>query len=892
MKTLRALWRRLLGTFRMQQAEQEFAAELESHLEMHIEDNLCSGMAPGEARRQALIQLGGVEQTRQSYREQRSLPWVETLWHDLRFGVRMLRKSPVFSAVAVLTLALGIGANTAIFSIVNGVLLHPLPYPHSEELIILHESKPNFEFGGISFPNFKDWRKDNRSFSSMAVSHGYYFSLTGKGEAELVDGQYMTSGFFETLEVKPLLGRTFTEQEEIPGAAPIALISEGLWKRKFDASPNVLSRAISLNGRSYSIIGVVPSSFRLTVGGLGDRDVYLPMGQWNAPGLLARNAGMGLRAIGRLKPGVSIEQAKADMARVSKNLAKAFPDVDTGIGASLVPLKEQIVGDVRPFLLVIMAAVGLVLMIACVNIASLLLARSTTRMQEFGIRAALGASRTRMIRQLLTESLLLSIASGALGLVIAVWGTHACLKLLPQTLPRSEEIGLDLRVLFFTLGITLLTGTLFGLLPAFRTSRTDPHAALKAGGRGSTAVRHRTQNIFVISEMAIALVLLVGAGLMIRSLQQLWKVDPGFNPQNVLVFGYTLPPSMIGGNPTAIRAAYRNFDDQIAAIPGVTAVSQSWSALPIDSENDIQFWEDGQPKPASTNDMKGTLAYSVGPDYLKVMGVALRRGRFFTSHDDEKAPLVGVIDEVFAAKYFAEQDPVGKHIMLADGDKRVEIVGVVGHVRQWGLDADDTNPLRVQLYTPWMQMPDDFARIAPSGINAVVRYQGDLTQVFNAIRRTVEQNSHEQIFYDVHTMESSLSSSLAQRRFVMILLGSFAGLALLLASIGVYGVIAYLVEQRSQEIGIRLALGAQRTDVLNLILWQGMRLAVTGIVIGIAAGLVLTRMMTKMVYGVSATDPGTFLGVAALLMLVVAAACYIPARRASLVDPMETLHSQ
>jgi predicted permease len=616
------------------------------------------------------------------------------------------------------------------------------------------------------------------------------------------------------------------------------------------------------------------------------------MGQWNAPRLLARNAGMGLRAIGRLKPGVSIEQAKADMARVSKNLAEAFPDVDTGIGASLVPLKEQIVGDVRPFLLVIMAAVGLVLMIACVNIASLLLARSTTRMQEFGIRAALGASRARMIRQLLTESLLLSIASGALGLVIAVWGTHACLRLLPQTLPRSEEIGLDLRVLFFTLGITLLTGTLFGLLPAFRTSRTDPHAALKAGGRGSSAARHRTQNMFVISEMAIALVLLVGAGLMIRSLQQLWKVDPGFNPQNVLVFGYTLPPSMIGGNPTAIRAAYRNFDGQIAAIPGVTAVSQSWSALPIDSENDIQFWEDGQPKPASTNDMKGTLAYSVGPDYLKVMGVALRRGRFFTSHDDEKAPLVGVIDEVFAAKYFAGQDPVGKHIMLADGDKRVEIVGVVGHVKQWGLDADDTNPLRVQLYTPWMQMPDDFARIAPSGINAVVRYQGDLTQVFNAIRRTVEQNSHEQIFYDVHTMQSSLSSSLAQRRFVMILLGAFAALSLLLASIGIYGVIAYLVEQRSQEIGIRLALGAQRTHVLNLILWQGMRLALIGIAIGVAAGVALTRMMTGMLYGVSATDPGTFIGVAVLLVIVVASACYIPARRASRVDPMQTLHSQ
>jgi predicted permease len=726
----------------------------------------------------------------------------------------------------------------------------------------------------------------------MSISHGYYFSLTGAGAAEQLNGQFMTSGFFETLGIKPLLGRTFTQHEEIPGAAPIALISERLWKRKFDGSPDVLRKAISLNGKTYSIIGVIPASFHLATWSMASRDVYVPIGQWDAPGLEFRGAGMGLRAIARLKPGVSIEQANADMAQVSRNLAKAFPDVDTGIGARLVPLKEQIVGDIRPFLLLIMAAVGLVLMIAFVNIASLLLARSTSRAQEFGIRAALGASRTRMIRQLLTESLLLSIASGVLGLVIAAWGTHACLKLLPQRLPRSEEIGLDLRVLFFTLGITLLTGTLFGLLPAFRTSQTDPHSALKAGSRGSSAARHRAQSIFVVSEMAIALVLLIGAGLMIRSLQHLWKVDPGFNPQNVLTFGYTLPPSMIGGNPTAIASAYRNFDDQIAAIPGVTAVSQSWSAIPLGNENDVQFWEDGQPKPASTNDMKGTLFYSVGPDYLKVMGIPLKRGRFFTSQDDEKSPLVGVIDEVFAQKYFAGQDPIGKHIMLADGDKRVEIVGVVGHVKQWGLDADDTNPLRVQLYTSWMQTPDDFVRLAPTGISAVVRYQGDLTEVFNSIRRTVEKNSREQIFYDVHTMQSDLSNSLAQRRFVMILLGAFAALSLLLASIGIYGVIAYLVEQRLQEIGIRLALGAQRINVLGLILWEGMRLALIGIAIGVAAALVLTRMMTQMLYGVHATDPGTFIGVAVLLMLVVTAACYIPARRASRVDPMRTLHSQ
>ena len=892
MRGLRAFWMRLRGLLGAGHDEAELEAELESHLQMHIDDNLRAGMTPKEARRDAVIRLGGMEQTRQAYRERQTLPWMDTLGQDVRFGLRMLGKSPAFTLVAVLTLALGIGANTAIFSIVNGVLLNPLPFPHPEQLVILHESKQNFEFGSVSYPNFQDWRKDNRTFSSMAVSRGYYFSLIGTGVAEQLDGEHITSDFFETLGVAPILGRTFTRAEERPGAGPVVLISEGVWRRKFGGTPDVLGKSITLEGRNYTIIGVIPAKFHLAVWSVRSADVYVPMGQWNNPGLNERGAGLGMRAVARLKPGVSLEQANADMARVTGNLAAAYPDVNKGIQAKLVPLKEQMVGDVRPFLLVLSVAVGFVLLIACVNVASLMLARSTGRMREFAVRTALGASRRRIVRQLLTESLLLAIAAGALGLLLAVSGTHAGLKLLPEALPRADEIGLDLRVLLFTTAISLLAGTLFGLAPALKSSQADPQTALKEGGRGASGIRHRAQSVFVITEMAMALVLLIGAGLMVRSLARLWSVDPGFNPRNVLTFGYTLPPSMINGNPDTIRAAYRSFDDQLAATPGVEAVSQSWGGLPMEGEDDTLFWLDGHPKPANTNGMNGTIIYNVGPDYLRVMGIQLRRGRFFTAHDEEKAPYVGVIDDVFADKYFPGQDPIGKRIVLDGDDRKLEIVGVVSHVKQFGLDADDTQPLRVQLYTAWMQTPDDFTRLAPSGIDEVVRYKGDLGSVMDAIRRTVGQMSNEQMIYNPGTVESAISDSLAERRFAMVLLAVFAVLSLLLASVGIYGVIAYVVGQRTQEIGIRMALGAQRKDVLRLMLWEGMRLALMGIGTGIATALALTRLMTKMLYGVSATDPLTFLGVAVVLMLVAVTACYVPARRATRIDPMRALRAE
>ncbi len=536
MRRLRAWLLRCAGLFRKEQGSREFAEEMESHILAHVDDNLRLGMSAEEARRQALIKLGGMQQVKENYQQRRSQPVLETLWSDIRFGLRMLRKNPGFTAVALTTLALGIGGNTAIFSIVNGVLLNPLPFPQPDRLVALNESKPNFEQGSISYPNFLDWQRDNRTFSSMAVARRYAFSLTGKGEAEQVKAEFVTADFFPLLGVNPILGRTFTQSEELPGAGPVALISEGLWRRKFDAAKDVLGKSVTLDGKDYTIVGVVPARFHLLTPSFHEQDVYAPIRQWNNSLLMKRDAGLGIHGFGRLKPGVTIAQARADMDEVTRNLAAAFPDADRGISASLLPLKEQMIGEVRPFLLVLLVAVGFVLLIVCVNVASLLMARSSARNREFAVRIALGASRNRVIRQLLTESVLLGAAGGGIGLLLAAWGTQAALKLLPRALPRAEEIGMDFRVLAFTMIVSLLAGTLFGLAPALKTSQANPHTALKDAGRG-TSGKHRAQSIFVVVEMAIALVLLIGAGLMVRSLTRLWSVDPGFNPHNVLSFG-------------------------------------------------------------------------------------------------------------------------------------------------------------------------------------------------------------------------------------------------------------------------------------------------------------------------------------------------------------------
>ena len=811
------------------------------------------------------------------------------LLQDLRYAVRQFLKTPGLTILVIITIALGVGANTALFSVVNGVLLNPLPYPEPDQLVALRESKPNFEWGTIPYPTFRDWQKDNHTFSSIAVWRGYAFSLTGAGEAEQVNAQFVSSDFFPILGVKPLLGRSFLAGEDEIGAAPIAVISEGLWRRKFASAPDILSKGITLDGNSYSIVGVIPAGPHFPMGSASARrEVFVPIGQWKNNLLTSRGAGLGINGIGRLKPGVTIEQARADMTSVSNNLAVAFPDTNKGISARLIPFKQWMVGDIGSLLLVLLASVGFVLLIACVNVANLLLARSTSRTREFAVRSALGASQRRMVRQLLTESLLLAVAGGMLGLMLAAWGTRAALSVLPTALPRTEEIGLDLRVLFFTLAISLLAGILFGLVPALKMSPSRLQETLKEGGRGMSGGRHRVQGAFVVAEMAMALVLLAGAGLMIRSLTRLWGVDPGFNSRNVLTVGLTLPQSMMAASPDAIRAAFREFDHKIASIPGVEAVSQTWGSVPMAGDDEQTFWFEGQPKPANPNDRSWAIDYIVEPGYLKAMEIPLLRGRFFTGQDNEHSPRVVVVDDVFARKYFPNENPLGKRILRDDASPE-EIVGVVGHVKQWGLDADDTEKLRAQIYIPCMQMPDAFITMQASGSTVIIRSHQAGTGLLDSIRHASQQISNEQIIFNPQTMDQIIADSLAERRFSMILFGAFAALALLLASVGIYGVISHVVGQRTHEIGIRMALGARRLDVLRLILVGAGRVALIGVALGLVCALSLTSLLANRLYGVSPQDPITFVAVPSILIAVALLASYLPARRATKVDPMTAL---
>jgi predicted permease len=879
----------LNGLFRKRRQEEELEEEVRSHLEMSAQERVDRGQEARAAEHAARREFGNVELVKQVTREVWGMGTLDRLIQDLRFGLRMLTKSPGFAAVAILTLALGIGANTALFSVVNGVLLNPLPYPQPEQLVTLHESKPNFDAGSISFPNFRDWRKDNTTFSMMGVHRSYSFNLTGSGEAEQLKAQFVSSDFFPLLGVKPILGRMFAEGEDEIGSSPIALISEGFWNRKFGAATDVLGKGLTLDGRSYTIVGVVPGSFNLQVGAFRACEIYVPIGQWTNPLLSNRASGLGLHGIGRLKAGVTIEQARADMKRVTEDLSAAYPDADKGIGATLFPLKDQMVGDVRLLLWTLLAAVGFVLLIACVNVANLLMVRSTGRAREFAVRVAMGAGRGRIVRQLLTESLLLALAGGGLGLLLAAWGTKAALQHLPAGLPRTSEIGLDPRVLFFTMGIALLCGILFGLVPALRISKPNLHDTLKEGGRGTGSGKHRAQGAFVIAEMALALVLLVAAGLMIRSLNALWSVNPGFDARNILTFGISLAPSLKDASAAEIRETLREIEAKLALTPGVQAVSYSWGAMPLAYDDEDLFWLEGQPRPTSENDMNWALSYVVEENFPRVMGISLQRGRFFTARDNEHAQHVIVVDDVFARKFFPNQDPIGKRIILSNKGGVAEIVGVVGHVRQWGLDSDDKQALRTQLYFPYMQLPDEAMRMSWNGQAVLVRFAGDSQAAGTAIRSSIKEINSEQVMYNVQTMEEIIADSLAARRVSMIVLGVFAALALGLASMGIYGVISYLVGQRTREIGIRMALGAKQAEVLRMILSEGLRMTLIGIAVGLVAAFGLTRLMANLLFGVSATDPLTFAGVGLILTVVALAACYVPARRAMRVDPMVAL---
>jgi predicted permease len=885
MTRLRIFFHRMLGLFLRRKLERELEEEIRSHLDMQIEDNLRQGMSPEDARRAARLRFGGVEQVKEAYRDKSRLGWIENLWQDLRYGVRMLVKNPGFTLIVVITLALGIGANAALFSLVNGVLINPLPFPQPEQLVALNQRLPNTGAGSISYPNFLDWQRENQSFSAMAVSRSSSFALIGAGEAERVRGRRCTANLFSVLGVKPVLGRDFAPSEDERGAAPVVIISAELWQRRFGASPDTPGKSLTVDDRDYTVVGVLPASFTLYRG----TDVYVPIGQWDNTGLQNRSAGLGLQGIGRLKPGVTLAQAQADLEGVMRRLAEVYPEANRGIGAAVIPLKERLINDVGPSLWTLLGAVGFVLLIACVNVSNLLLARATGRTREFAIRAALGAGQWRLLRQSLTESTLLALAGGGLGLLLAALGTRAALDALPTGLPRADEVGLDARVLLFTTAVSLLTGLLAGLAPALKTSQRRLSETLKESGRGAGGGRHRAQGVLVAVEVALALVLLVGAGLMIRSLSALWNVDPGFRPDNVLTFGLSFPPSMRALTPAGRRAALRDLSDRLNSMPGVKAASFSLLASLMQNGSSSFFWLDGQPKPASTSEMHRTLVYGVEPGYLTVMGIPLKQGRFFTTQDEAGTQGVAVIDEVFARQHFPNTNPIGKRINLVFNQSPLEIVGVVGHVKQSGLDEDDSQSLRAQIYLPFRQLGWN------SEANVVARVEGaagNAAAYFEALRRVVQSQHKDNVIYEPQTMNEVIADSQSRRRFAMILLNAFAAVALLMASVGLYGVISYLVGQQKQELGIRLALGAHPANVLLLVLSQGLKMTLGGVAIGLIAALGLTRLLEKMLYGVSATDLMTFTVITLLLMAVALLACFMPAWRATKVDPLIALRSE
>ena len=797
---------------------------------------------------------------------------------DLRFALRQLAKAPGFTAVALLTLALGIGACTAIFSVVNGVLLRPLDYPQPEQLAILRETNlPEFSEFSVSPPNFLDWEKQLKSFRHLAAAAGAPLNLTGDGEPQRLIGVKATAHYFEVYGVQPVLGRTFLPEEDAPGKDKVVVLSHPLWQRVFGGAADVLGRSLQLNGEPYTVIGVTPPGFVSQ----NKTDAWVPMA-FAADETANDNRGAHyLNVTGRLKPGVSAGQADAELKVLSAQLAKQYPDSNKGWGAFVMPLLEYSVKDARRVIYILLGAVGCVLLIACANVANLLLARATARHREISIRAALGAGRARLIRQLLTESVLLALAGGGAGLLLARWGLDLLLALAPANLPRTADIHLYGTVLAFSLALSVATGLVFGLAPAWLAARTDVNEALKQGSRGSTegGARGRLRSLLVVLEVAFALLLLAGAGLLGRSFERLAHVNPGFIPEDATVIRLTLPAKKYA-QPASQVAFADALLARLSALPGVKAAGLT-HALPLVGDWVLGFTIDGRP-PVAPSDQPNTNYYAVTPDYFRAMGIRLVRGRLFNERDDAKAPHVALINETLARQYFPHEDPIGKRINITNGpDTWREIVGVVADVTQYGLDRATTN----QSYEPYAQKPY-------TGLNIVIRTEGPTGALLAALRPAVYAVDKDQPVGSILALEDILADSIARQRFATLLLGVFSAVALVIAAVGIYGVMAYNVTQRTGEIGIRLALGAQPRDVLRLVFAQGGKLVGLGLLLGLAAALAGGRLLESMLYKTSPYDPVTLGAITLLLGAVAALACLLPARRATKVDPMIALRAE
>jgi predicted permease len=808
-----------------------------------------------------------------------------TLLQDLRYGLRMLWKNPGFTLIAVIALALGIGVNTAIFSVVNAVLLRPLPFDNPDEIVTASGRNPDGGKGraNVSYPDFADWQAQTQSFQHLAAYNTSGTLLRNDGdEPEALSGTVASADLLPLLNVNPILGRNFTREEDRADSAPVILLGYDVWRRRFNADPSIVGKQIRLSSRRATVLGVLPQGFKFPID-TGRTEFLQPL----APNIgenVKRRSSYFLSVVGRLKPGVTIKQAEAEMKAVGERIEQQFPDEGFRLGSAIVPMHEDLVGNVRSSLLVLLGAVGFVLLIACANVANLLLARAAARHKEIAIRRALGAGRLRVLRQLLTESLLLSIMGGTLGLLLAMWGVDLLVAASPLDIPRLREIGLDARVLSFTLAISALTGIIFGLAPALHSSKVDLNDALKEGGRGSTEgnARNRVRSLLVISEIALSLVLLVGAGLLIKSFMRLRAVDPGFDASHVLVTG--LSPSK-AKYPEVVqqRNFLREVLHRLEATPGVEAAALV-SPLPLSGNASAKtFTYEGQA--VTAKNLLTSNFREISPNYFRAMSIPLLKGRAFNESDTKDTPLGVVVNETFVRRFFPNDDPIGKRILIgADPTENLnpplsEIIAVVGDVHHGGLDME-AGP---EYYVSYQQ---DRLR----NLDLVVRTKTDNPlSLSTTIRSAIKQVDQEQYIPAIETMDQLLTESVARRRFNMMLLGIFAALALLLAAVGIYGVMSYSVTQRTHEIGIRLALGAQTGDVLRMVVRQGMTLAFVGVGIGLAAAFVVTRIMSSLLFSVSPTDALTFSVVAMLLLGIALLACLIPARRATRVDPMVAL---
>ena len=811
---------------------------------------------------------------------------METLLRDMRYGIRMLTKRPGFTAVAIIALALGIGANTAVFSVVNAVLLRPLPYAEPDHLVNVWTTRPQRGINKMvaSYPDFADWRDQNNVFERVAAYTEQDFTLIGGDSPSRLGGLVVSSDLFPLLQVQAAIGRTFNADDDRNGSPLTVVLSHRLWRQHYNSDSSIIGSSITLNSKSYGVIGVMPEGFQFPV----QSD---PVELWTtfanaltATGdeSIAEQRGMHfLHVIARLKPGVNSQEARADLEAIAGHLGEKYPDTNTGIGASVNLAQEDLVGDVRPALLILMGAVGCVLLIACTNVASLLLARATTRHKEMAIRAALGASRVRVVRQLLTESLVLAMAGGAIGLLIALWGTDALVAVSGDELPRAAGIGLDMRVLGFTLLVSLLTGVLFGIAPAIHSSKTDLNEALKEGGRGGSegARRNRLRSALVAAEVAIAVVLLTGAGLLIQSLWRLQKVDSGIDTKNVIAMEVGLPE--VRYTTAQQREFYRQLQTRLSTLPGVVAASAVFP-LPLTNQGmSLSFETEGRPQPRG--DRPSSSYRSVSLDFFRTLGMRIVKGRDFNERDDDRGPDVIVINEAFADRFFPGEDPIGKRIKpgISETGKSPawrEIIGIVSNIKYRG-PRKESGP---EYYVPESQVPLD-------SMTLTVRTTGDPRGIVGAVRDEVRALDKDLPIYNIRTLDEYLSVAVAQPRLFAVLLAIFAGLALALTAIGLYGVMSYSVAQRTHEIGIRMALGARPANVLQLVVRQGMTVAALGVGIGLVAALFATRVMTSLLFGIGARDPLTFAAIAVIIAGVALGACFVPARRATKVDPMVAL---